>query len=187
MGKDGSKKSLKSLFVTEVPKGHTSSSRETDTYVPSFEDEEPVEAEAVDLVDKDTFIESIYLTNNIADRSNSIFKVDDVMKTLPMEMANEVKRNTVLGILTSFNLTATDVVSDGENRIAILAAVDSQIKETNQNEINSREAKIEDLKQQIADLNKEVAELKEVTSTSESLINTETKKIQSLVDFIIGG
>lgn len=186
MGKD-SKKSFKDLFVTEVPNGHPSSQRDTSTYVPSFEEEEPVEAEAVDLVDRDTFIESIYQKNNIADKSTSIFKVDDVMKTLPIEMANEAKRNTVLGILTSFSLTSIDVVADGENRIAILSAVDSQIKETNQSEINNREAKIEDLKQQIAELNKEVSELKEITSTSETLINEETKKIQSLVDFIIGG
>ena len=173
-------------LIERVPQENSGYEPE-DRYEEDYTEEEEVVAESVDLVDKETLIQDIYSKNGLTDLSRSIFKAEDVIKSLPMEMATETKRNAVLGILLSFNLTATDVTEDGENRVKILKAVNKQIESDNQREIDIRTTQIEDLKRQIEDLNKEVSDLKEATSLSDSLITEEVKKVQSLVDFIIGG
>ena len=172
-------------LVERVPKDETEEYETEEVYTPGEEVSE-VEAASVDEV-KDTLIEDIYAKNNLTDMSASIFKVEDVMKSLPMEMATETKRGAVLGILTSFNLTSTDVTEDGEKRIEVLKSVQAQIEADNNAEISLRIQKIEDLKFQIENLNKEVSGLEESTKTSNELITAEVKKVQSLVDFIIGG
>lgn len=171
-------------LVERVPREEEEYETE-EVYTPGEEVNE-VEAESVDEV-KDTLIEDIYAKNNLTDMSASIFKVEDVMKSLPMEMATETKRGAVLGILTSFNLTSTDVTEDGEKRMEVLKSVQAQIEADNSAEISLRIQKIEDLKSQIENLNKEVSGLEESTKTSNELITAEVKKVQSLVDFIIGG
>lgn len=173
-------------LVERVPQENSGYETE-DRYTEDYTEEEEVVAESVELVDKETLISDIYSKNGLTDMSRSIFKAEDVIKSLPMEMATETKRNAVLGILSSFNLTATDVTEDGENRVKILKAVNKQIESDNQREIDIRSSQIEDLKHQIEDLNKEVSDLKEATSVSDSLITEEVQKVQSLVDFIIGG
>lgn len=155
-------------------------------YVPTESEEEEVVAESVDEV-KDTLIEDIYSKNDLLDKSKSIFKVEDVMNSLPMEMATETKRGAVVGILSSFKLTPEDVTEDGENRVKVLKSVQEQIRSDNDEEISIRKQKIEDLKSQIENLNKEVSGLEESTKTSDEFITSEVKKVQSLVDFIKGG
>lgn len=149
--------------------------------------EEPVAAENVDEVDKETLIADIYAKNQLTDISRSIFKAEDVSKSLPMEMATDTKRGAVLGILSSFNLTATDVTTDGENRLKVLESVQTQIQMNNSAAIGERRDRIEDLKSQIEVLNKEISDLEHETEVSDDVIDTEVKRIRGLIDFIIGG
>lgn len=154
----------------------------------TYETEETaVSAESVDEVVKDTLISDIYAKNHITDLSSSIFKVEDVSKSLPMEMATDTKRSAVLGILSSFNLTATDVTADGENRVDVLESVQSQIQMENSAAIGDRKNRIEDLKSQIEVLNKEISDLESETETADDTINAEVKRIKDLINFIIGG
>lgn len=176
-------------LVEKVPsedEGYEAAEMRSDYTPGEYADEDEVDAEAAELTDTETFISDIYAQYSMSDLSKSIFKAEDVMKTLPMEMATDTKRNTVIGILSSFNLTATDVTEDGEERIKTLNAVNKKTKEENLSEIDVRLQKIEDLKGQIEELNKEVSALKDTTASAEALISAEVDKIQSLIDFLTG-
>ena len=77
-------------LVEEVPANNYDEAVEEYSY-----EEETVEAE-LESVNTETLIDDIYAQNNLADKSRSIFKVEELISSLPKEMATETKRNSVL-------------------------------------------------------------------------------------------
>ena len=103
-------KAIKGAFIEEVPNENYDIST-------NLESTETVAVETdVELedVDTNTLISDVYTQNNLFDMSHSIFKVEELIASLPKEMATDTKRASVLAILGSFNLTAPEVVVDGE-------------------------------------------------------------------------
>ena len=147
--------------------------------------EETVEAE-LDNVNTDTLIDDIYVQNNLSDKSRSIFKVEELISSLPKEMATETKRNSVLAILGSFNLTATDVVADGEERVKILTSIKEQIDSDSKITVADKEAQIEELKKNIEALTIEIANEQEKARISNETITSELVNVESLIKFVGG-
>ena len=173
-------KAIGKAFVEEVP---------TENYEAPIEveavEEEVVEAE-IEEVDTNTLIEDIYTQNDLFDKSRSIFKVEELIASLPKEMVTDTKRASVLAILGSFNLTATEVLVDGEKRIDILNAIKKQIDEGCKNAVSDKEMQIEELKKSIETLTIEIANEQECMKTSDEIISNEVDKINNLIKFIGG-
>ena len=144
-----------------------------------------VEAE-LESVNVSTLIDDIYAQNDMADKSSSIFKVEELIASLPKEMATDTNRNSVLAILGSFNLTATDVSTDGEDRIKILSAIKEQVTEATKLSVTEKEQQIEELKKQIEMLTVEISEEGEQTRLSNEKIDSEVSKIKCLIEFVGG-
>lgn len=168
-------------LVEEVPTEEQYIPEELET----VEEEPIVEAELED-VNTDTLIDDIYSQNELSDKSKSIFKVEELINTLPKEMVTETKRASVLAILTSFGLTEVDVLTDGENRISILDAISKKITNEGTTSIGEKSAQIEELKKSIAELELEISnEQNEIKMSNES-INNEINRINGLIKFIGG-
>lgn len=167
-------------LVEEVPTNNYYDAVEEYGYV-----EETVEAE-LESVNTETLIDDIYTQNNLADKSHSIFKVEELISSLPKEMATETKRNSVLAILGSFNLTATDVVTDGEERVKILTSIKEQVDSDSKMTVVEKEAQIEELKKSIEALTVEIANEQEKARISNETISAEVAKVESLVKFVGG-
>jgi ligand-binding sensor domain-containing protein len=167
-------------LVEAVPAENYGTVNETYSY-----EEEIVEAE-LESVNTETLIDDIYIQNNLGDKSRSIFKVEELIATLPKEMVTETKRNSVLAILGSFNLTATDVVADGEERTKILSVIKEQVNSESELSITDKEAQIEELKKSIAALTVEIADEQEKVRVSNETITAEVNKIEQLIKFVGG-
>lgn len=167
-------------LVEEVPSSNYDEAVEEYSYT-----EETVEAELAE-VNTDTLIDDIYAQNNLADKSRSIFKVEELISSLPKEMATETKRNSVLAILGSFNLTATDVVTDGEERVKILTSIKEQVDSESKVVVADKEAQIEELKKAIEVLTIEIANEHEKARISNETISAEVVRIETLVRFAGG-
>ena len=100
-------KSIGKAFVEEVPNEKILEENFTDYK------EETVEVE-LDNVNTNTLIDDIYAQNNLYDKSQSIFKVEELINSLPKEMVTETKRASVLSILGSFGLAETEVIEKRE-------------------------------------------------------------------------
>lgn len=147
--------------------------------------EEAVDAE-LDDVRVDTLIDDIYSQNALYDKTQSIFKVEELINTLPKEMVTETKRTSVVSALGIFGLTALKVVEDGESRISVLNGVKDKINSESNINITDKTNQIEELKKAIADLEVEIAnEQKEVKIANESIVN-EVNRIDSLIKFVGG-
>ena len=172
---------LKGLFVEEIPNEEEMYEVES-----NYVEEENVEVE-LDSVNTDTLITDIYAQNELFDKTKSIFKVEELINSLPKEMVTETKKASVLATLGVFGLTVTDVTLDGENRIDVLSGVLTKILGEGNDTVASKESEIEEHKKEIARLEKEISDQKMEMKVSEDTINTEIGRITSLVKFVEGG
>lgn len=144
----------------------------------------PVE---LDEVYTDTLIDDIYAQNELSDRSKSIFKIEELINSLPKEMVTETKRGSVLATLGVFGLTVTDVTLDGEQRMDVLNSVLAKILDDGNANVTDKETEIENHKKEIARLEKEISDQQSEMKISENNINTEVGRISGLIKFIEGG
>lgn len=172
---------FKDFFVEKVPE-EENYDVETDY---SVEDAD-ISVE-LDEVHTDTLIEDIYTQNELSDKSKSIFKVEELINSLPKEMVTETKKGSVLATLGVFGLTVADVTLDGEQRVDVLNGVLSKILDDGNQTVSDKETEIENHKKEIARLEKEIADQQSEMKTSENNINAEVDRISGLIKFIEGG
>lgn len=170
---------FKNFFVEEVK-----------AEVPEYNDELYMEETVVDVntdsVSQENLVSDIYNQNNLSDLSKSIFKVEELINSLPKEMPNDTKKVTVLSILGSFGLTVDEVIADGISRKDMLNAALDEIATDNENVISSNNINIEVKKQEIQELEKDNANRESVIKNTEDKIEVETKRISDLIAFIGG-
>jgi len=171
---------LKKLLVEEIPEE-----------IPVYDEELYMEEETVvevntDSVSQDNLVADIYNQNNLSDLSKSIFKVEELINSLPKEMPSDTKKATVLSILGSFGLTVNEVVADGISRKDMLNAALDEITTDNENVIAENNTNIEFKKQEIQKLEKDNADRESVIKNTEDKIKIETKRISDLIVFIGG-
>lgn len=173
-------KRIGQVFIEEIP---NESASDTETQYAYSENDVNATLEEVRM---DTLIDDIYEQNGLFDKSKSIFKVEEMINSLPKEMMTEVKKASVISILGSFGLTDTEVTLDGENRIKVLDSVRENINNDTNNSINEKAEKIEQYKIAIADLEAQIAYSQNEMKASNESINNEILKIEGLIKFIGG-
>lgn len=173
-------KKIGNAFIEEIP-------QETNEYANTeYVEMDMTEEVKLDEVDTNTLIDDIYAQNDLLDKSKSIFKVEELINSLPKEMSTDTKKASVLAILSNFGLTATEVCEDGEKRISILNSVKCKIETDCENTIAAKEAQIEEFKKSIEKLSVEIANEKEVMKISNETVINETGRIANLIKFIGG-
>ena len=137
-------------------------------------------------VTQENLVADIYSQNELSDLSKSIFKVEELINSLPKEMPNETKKATVLSMLSIFGLTLDEVIADGQNRCSIINFALSSIEGENVDVINSNIASIEQKKLEIQDLERDNADRYSLIKETSDKIETEAKRIEELVKFVGG-
>ena len=137
-------------------------------------------------VTQENLVADIYSQNELSDLSKSIFKVEELINSLPKEMPNETKKATVLSMLSIFGLTLDEVIADGQNRCSIINLALSSIEGENVDVINSNIASIEQKKLEIQDLERDNADRYSLIKETSDKIETEAKRIEELVKFVGG-
>lgn len=89
---------FRDFFVEKVPEEEN---YDVDTDYSVEDSTVPVE---LDEVHTDTLIDDIYAQNELSDRSKSIFKIEELINSLPKEMVTETKRGSVLATLGVFGI-----------------------------------------------------------------------------------
>lgn len=141
----------------------------------------------IEGVGLESLVDDVYANNNLFDTTHSIFKVEELIKSLPKEMVTETKRDSVLAILSSFGLTSMEVIEDGDKRIGILQGALEKITAECTQTIDKDKEHIEELKKQIATLEGEISDNLEQIKTAREFITKETERVKSLIGFIEGG
>ena len=140
----------------------------------------------VENVTQENLISDIYNQNNLSDLSKSIFKIEELINSLPKEMPNETKKATVLSMLSIFGLTVDEVISDGNERRTVIDVALSAITTENNDVIENNNASIEQKKLEIQDLEKDNAERTLIIKDTEDKVESEIKRIEGLIKFVGG-
>lgn len=169
---------LKNFFFEEV-KDEVSYDELYDTYL----EEVDVNTENVT---QENLIADIYSQNGLSDFSKSIFKIEELINSLPKEMPNETKKATVLSMLSIFGLTVEEVIADGSNRFSMVNSALSSIEDENNDVIQANLASIEQKKLEIQELEKDNSDRYLLIKETADKIETEAKRIEGLVKFVGG-
>lgn len=130
------------------------------------------------------FIGDVYKQNELADYSKSIFKVEKLAETLPAEMPNDTKRQTVLSIMATMELSVDEVLIDGVTRVRTIEVAQNGIIDSLDHDIRNDEETIESLKAQIEDLQKDISSKKAQEASIKEVATKEIDRITALVDFL---
>lgn len=135
--------------------------------------------------DEDFLIVSeIYEKAEISDLSKSIFKAEEFEKHLPSGLPSEVKRQSVIGILTASGLEVNELLGDAEKRISALKEVSAMTTEKSNLVIAEKEQETIDLLNKIDSLKQDIINRKTAQEKQDGLINDELTKIGQILNFI---
>lgn len=158
--------------------------------VMDYEFEETMEPEVT--VDVSNFKEDgdivadVYASTNMQDTSKSIFKVEDIIKTLPETMATDTLKKTVLSLMVSFGITTDQVLEDSIARIEALKSANKAITDENSVKIADASAEIESAKVRIQELESDIAKYQKQNSNSVTAVSAEIERITKLAKFVGG-
>jgi hypothetical protein len=129
-------------------------------------------------------IEDTYQENQLADKTKSIFKIQEVKNVLPENLPTEALKQSVQGVLGVSGLNVEDLLTDADTRITILDAALQKITDETNIIVSNSEESIEKLEEKINILKEAINNRKKLQEDSEAIVNTEKQNIQSIIDFL---
>jgi len=173
-------------LVEDTQENSTMSVEEIARIRKSYGVQTPVAPEVpVDLVTTELVtVEEVYSKFNLTDTSKSIFKVDEFAKVLPQSLAVDIKRQSVVGILSASSMQVIELVSDADNRLGALQTTLDAFTDQSNGMITDAESQITELESQIDGLKQLINDRKKLQESEETLIKVETDKINDIVAFI---
>lgn len=164
--------------LEEVIESQQALAQEVDEYIAqnpsvSFEGEEDFLA-----------VSEIYEKVGIDDLDKSIFKVDEFGKHLPDNLPSDVKRESVIGILTASGLKLDELLLDAEVRSNSLKEVLELTTEKSAAVVAAKEQEIVELANKIDSLKQDIIDRKAAQENQDSMIDEELSKIDEILKFI---
>lgn len=128
--------------------------------------------------------ESIYKENGLEDEIKSIFKVEEIKGVLPANLPTEAKKASVVGMMGVSELTVETVLEDAQKRILVLEGALQNFTSETIRVVEESEEQILELEEKINSLRGTITSRKKSQEDQATIINKETEKIKSIVDFI---
>ncbi len=168
---------LKDLFFETTPK-----EKETE----SFElPEETIKVEPIDTVDAIT-ADQIYERVNLADKSRSIFKIEEFAAKFPKTLTQEVRKQSVLGVLEVAGFTLEELLTDATTRTEALSDILLKVITGAEQEIEINETQIKEAEALIENLKAENLDRLSLIEKQTEVITLEKNKIAGIVGFVAG-
>ena len=115
---------------------------------------------------------------------NAIYVVDSFVGTLPDNLADDVKKDVLLRILTVSNIEPQELLADGEARMKILSSYSEDFKAHTKEYVSSRTTEVSLLEEQIRHLKKEIMDRNKLQAKQTAEIAAETSKISANMMFL---
>lgn len=150
---------------------------------PDIEQPVPVQAEVPegDTID----VQAVYDANdmNPAD-SVTVYKVKDMLESLPAEMPNKTKKATLKSLMATLGYDPVAIQHDAEQRIDILNAAANQKATCLQDEINLNSQKIEEAKIEIEQMTTRNNEAVQAINSIIDTVTAERNNILGILEFV---
>lgn len=136
-------------------------------------------------VDRLLKVEEIYKKFNLeSDNKDTIFIIDSFSKALPDYLPQEIKRQSILNIISSSGMNIVELLKDGSERLSVLKNFENGSSNYTNKLISESEAEIEKLMQAINKCKKNINDRKKLQEEQSANIEYEVQKIQNIIQFI---
>ena len=149
-----------------------------------FELQEGKTIEPIETVEAIT-TEQIYERAELADKSRSIFKIEEFGAKFPKTLTQEVRKQSVLGVLEVAGFTLEELIKDAEKRTEALQDVLEKVITGAEQEISENEIKIKEAEALIETLKEENLNRLSLIEKQTELVTIEKNKIATILNFIV--
>jgi hypothetical protein len=129
-------------------------------------------------------VEELYEKAGLADTSKSIFKVEEFSKVLPENLPTDVRRQSVIGILTASGLELDGLLEDANQRLDSLEGLLSVTSQNTVEFITEKETEISELLQRVDSLKQLINDRKSSQEQQNKIAQEEQGKINEIVKFV---
>ena len=129
-------------------------------------------------------IEAIYNATDMEDKSNSIYRVKDLMNTIPAETPEKTAKVIVLNLLDTLGLSVDGVKTDSDSRLNALNGAMNATLEDNKAKQDELIAHIASLKEQIESDKQAIQSLVGDADSLKQAVEAEKNEIMAVLNFI---
>ena len=130
-------------------------------------------------------IDEIYKQYNIDTQGiNSFYIVESFQKALPDYLPSDVKRQSILNILTSSNVKVESLLEDGKDKLNCLNEFSSNFNNDADELFNKFEEEIKKLNEKISNYKEAIENMKKLQNEQQYSIKYEIEKINNILGFI---
>ena len=119
-------------------------------------------------------------------RENSLYQIEDYVRTLPDMIPDASRRDIVAKIIVAANLDKNTMMADGEKRMEILREYASTFSTNTDSYVFSRLDEIEKLQERIDILRDEIKARHELQEKQITIINDEMQRLKTIISFLSG-
>ncbi len=136
------------------------------------------------IIDKSLDISEIYaLFGMDSNKTNTIFMLGQFINAIPESLPHDIRKESVMNILTAAKSNFTDFIKDGEIRLNTLNDFTEKFHHTVNSKIDEYNMEISKLKSLISDYEIKIENKKNMLSKQDSTVKYELQKINSIINF----
>lgn len=129
-------------------------------------------------------IETIYEKTGLSGKEASIFKVAEIVESLPEELSTRQKRAVALKLLGTMHLCLEELLIDGQQRLTALMEAESKFNEETEMNVTSFKEEIKRMESRIDELKEKVIFSQKQNEAETVLLEEEIDKVNHLLVFI---
>lgn len=130
-------------------------------------------------------IKDVYRKSGLETKeTNTIYLIESFMKALPANLPAEVKRQSIINLISASHLDIILLLKDGNKRLEILNRYFDDFSNNVSEVISSNEKQIRKLNERIAYHNRIIEEKKKMKDDQKAEIEFEMQKIANIIEFI---
>lgn len=130
-------------------------------------------------------IKDIYRKSGLETKETStIYLIESFMKALPANLPADVKRQSIINLISASHLDIILLLKDGNRRLEVLNKYFDEFSNNVSEVISSNEKQIRKLNERIAYHNRIIEEKKKLKEDQKSEIEFEMQKISNIIEFI---
>jgi len=140
-----------------------------------------------DYTDKYLEIDELYEVLSLkSKRTDTIYLVEEYLKSLPESLPDESRREIVGKIVTASGFDYDLLMGDGVLRVKMLKEYAERFADNTEEYVNARQAELDELDQQILRIRKLIDNRRELHKKQFFAIETEAQRLKDILTFISG-
>jgi len=139
-------------------------------------------------IESNMTITEIYSNYNLENSNiNTVFMLGNFINALPENLPHEIKKKTVMNIISASNTDLSKLMTDGEKRLTVLKQFSDNFYSTIEADISSFNSEIKKLSELIDNYKEQIGIRTNMLEEQNHVIKYEAQKINSIMDFFSNG